>query len=327
MLGMDERCSRLSLYLRMTGVLDDDRDNEAMLQGRFYERATADIACYKYGMKIVEGFEQIDLQHDNLSGHPDFVAIDEHNKLVILEVKNPFHGMMGLEWGEAGSDDVPRPYYIQSTVYGDLFKRYCESNPGAFDKQLEVADYVYVIARLFGGVVRYKVPIDSDIIEKVQEESRMFLSRIARCDPPSPEDEEDHRNSWPVETGKAVDCNESFMAQLTNLQRLKDQIKELTRQESEIKTLVLAYARDAERIEFVDQNGVRSTVVTLSASRKFDEARCLAENPDLLSQYAKLDTTRLGKEKKGLYESYMRKPETAVEQTRTIRLKLPKEKV
>ena len=59
----------------------------------------------------------------------------------------------------------------------------------------------------------------------------------------------------------------------------------------------------------------------LGADRQFDADRFMLEQPDTAARYLKLDATKLGKEQRKLYEQYMRKPENALEQKRTIRLK------
>ena len=328
MLGMDPRCSPLTLFLRMQGKLGDDPDNAAMQAGRYYERATAEWACDTYGMKIVEGFEQKTLEHGPLSGHPDFLAIDEHGKLVILEVKNPFWSYKGDDWGEPGTDEVPKPFYIQSSTYNHLFKQWAShENQMERDEMLRypVADYSYVIAKLAGGICRYKIPLKPALISRIEADAQTFIARVLNDDPPTPEDEQDQRNRWPVTEGKVVDCNSAFVEQLKALDAVKAQIKELTKQESALKTVILGFAQDAERIEWVQDDGTRIPVCTLSTNRSLDVESLTADHPALLQRFAKLDTTALRKADKALVESYMRKPTDPTKATRVVRLKLPKE--
>lgn len=330
MLGMDPRCSPLTLFLRMQGKLGDDPDNDAMKAGRYFEGALADWACDEYGMKIVKGFEQKALEHGPLSGHPDFLAIDEHGKLVILEVKHPFWSYKGDDWGEPGTDEVPKPYYIQSSVYCHLFRELVKSGTTievfteASLDHAEVADYSYVIAKLAGGICRYKIPLKPALISRIEAEAQTFIARVLNDDPPTPQDEQDMRNLWPVTEGKVVDCNSAFVEQLKALDAIKAQIKELTKQESALKTLILGFAQDAERIEWVQDDGTRIPVCTLSTNRSLDVESLTADHPALLQRFAKLDTTALRKADKALVESYMRKPTDPTKATRVVRLKLPR---
>jgi len=325
MLGMDHRCSPLTLFLRMQGKLPgSDPDNDAMKAGRYYERATAEWACDEYGMKVVEGFGQKTLEQDPLSGHPDFLAIDEDGKLVILEVKNPFWSYKGDDWGEPGTDEVPKPYFLQSLVYCHLFRQWMDAAREA-DMEGEVADYAYVIAKLGGGICRYKIPFDQAIVSRIEADAQNFIARVLNDDPPTPQDEQDMRNLWPVTEGKVAECNSAFVEQLKTLDSIKKQIKALTEQESALKTLILGFAQDAERIEWVKDDGTRIPVCSLGTNRSLDAEALCADHPALLERFAKLDTTALRKEDKALVESYMRKPTDPTKATRVVRLKLPKE--
>lgn len=333
LLGMDSRCSPLTLFLRLRGDLGEQYldDDVAIQQGRYYEKATADWCCDVYGMKIVPGFEQMTMRAGVLSGHPDFAVIDEHGKLAILEVKNPFWSYKGDDWGESGTDQVPKAYYIQTLVYQCLLRAWYKKQTtleevfattlGADAPLPELADYGYVCAKLSGGIERFKIKYDQDIVDTVIKEVEMMLTRVQIDDPPTPQDEQDMRNRWPVVEGKVAECNAAFVEQLKALTALKKQIKEMTEQESALKTLILGFAQDAEKIEYVDENGGRTLVATLGVNKKFDAAACAEAHPDLPREFYKLDTTKLRKEQKALYEMFSKKPEKATEQTRVIRLK------
>jgi len=324
MLGLDRYCTPLTLFLRMRGQLSDEVDNAAIQQGRYYERATCDWACDTYGMEIVPGWEQTRLSHGYLSGHPDFVVRDEHGKLAIAEVKNPFWSYKGDDWGEPGTDEVPRAHFLQAMTYNHLVLKGVVTKGVRMDGPKDWADYSYVVAKLKGGIARYKIPYDGDIMRLVEMQAKAFVERVANNDPPSPEDEQDMRNLWPVQEGKVADCNSAFVEQLKALDAVKKQIKQLTEQESALKAVVLGFARDAETIEYVD-NGSRTTVCSLATNRTLDTEALLADHPDLLAQFAKLDTAALRKANKALVERYMRRPADPTKATRVIRLKLPRE--
>lgn len=327
-LGMDPRCSPLTLFLRMRGELQekDISDDEAVMQGRFYEQATAEIACHKYGMNLLPGFSQVELRKGCLSGHPDFLAIDEHGKVAVLEVKNPFFGHVNSEeWGDPGTDQVPRAYLIQTMVYIYLVRRmWLESPSPKPHGEREVADYGYVIARLGGTVERYKVPFDPQVIAEIEREVQMFLTRVQIDDAPTPQDEQDMRRRWPVTEGKVAECNEAFVAQLKQLKAINEQIKALNEQASAIKTIILGFAKDADRIELVDhETGARRLVATLGCDREFDADACWQQHSDRLiaNGLVSIDRAALRKADKALYEAFMRRPTNRAEQKRVIRLK------
>lgn len=324
LLGLDKRLSPLTLFLRLRGAIQerDISNDEAVREGRFYERATAEIICDKYKMVIVAGFEQKLLQSGCLSGHPDFVVQDEHGKLAVLEVKNPFWSYAGGEndddWGEPGTDQVPRAYFIQSLIYQHLLR------DAAIDMG-EIADYAYVAVKLRGGVERFRVPYDPEIIEVVKREVDMMLTRVQINDPPDPRDEADMRKRWIVDDTRKAEVNLAFVGGvLKQLREVKAQLKDLGARESELKAMILGVLQEAAEAEFIDhQTGERIPVLTAKANREFDAAACWASQRDLLIErgYATVDTARLRVEQKSLYEQFMSTPTEIGSQKRTIRLR------
>lgn len=332
LLGLDKRCSPLTLFLRLRGAIgeEDLSENEAVREGIFYERATADIACHKFGMSIVEGFEQKELWSGQLSGHPDFLVIDEHGKLAILEVKNPFWSYAGDDgddsWGEPGTDQVPKAHMVQSMIYCHLIRS------DSFRQMLlrlslsrEVADYAYVVARLRGGVERYKVPLDKEVIRLVEDEVRMMLTRVEINDPPTPLDEQDMRMRWVVsDPAKKAPCNIEMVALLDTLRDIKAQTKALGDQESAIKAQILGHAQDAAILEFVDHGtGEAIEIATLKPMRKFDKRQCLLDHAEALmaADCLTVDVERLKKHQRALHEQYSNVPMEMGAQTRQLRLK------
>lgn len=310
LLGLDKRCSPLTLYLRLRGEIDERAfDDSAMKAGRYYERATAEWSCDEYGMQIVPGYEQMTLRRGVFSGHPDFVVRDEHGKLAICEVKNPFWSYKGDDWGESGTDQVPKAHFVQSMIYAYLVRK---------DLGPDAADYAYVVAKLSGGIQRYRIPYDIDIVRALEREVTAFLHRVREGTPPTAQDETDMRNRWPVTEGREMEATAALMEQLKTLRAIRDQIAALEKDKSDLQAIVLGYAQDAENLTYEG-----STVATLSVNRKFDEDRLLQEHPEMLSQFAKLDTTKLRAQHKALVEQYMSKPTDPTKATRVIRLKLP----
>lgn len=323
MLGLDSRCSPLALYHRMRGEVPDIEDNEAMRQGRYYEEATARLCCDDRGMTLLTEGAQETVSEGRFSGHRDYAAIDEHGKLVTLEVKNLMFADVGEDgWGDPETDQVPTPYLIQEMgyIHTHLGKPLVQAKgwrDSAEDlAKLRFADYGYIAARLRSGVHRYKIPLDKDVIAKLDSEMEAFLERVKNGDAPTPQDEADARNRWAVKDGKFIEADQTLLEAMRNQIRLKRQVKELEKQISENNHLILGHAQDAERIEFDGR-----VVATLKANRAFDGKACLADHPELSSDYLKIDTTKLRNEQPTLYELYKRRPENAVDQVRPLKLK------
>ena len=312
MLGLDSRCSPLALYHRMRGEVPDIEDNEAMRQGRYYEEATARLCCDDRGMTLLTEGAQETVSEGRFSGHRDYAAIDEHGKLVTLEVKNLMFADVGEDgWGDPETDQVPTPYLIQEMGYihthkGKPLTRNRPMNGAIPDEiaDLRFADYGYIAARLRSGVHRYKIPLDKDVIAKLDSEMEAFLERVKNGDAPTPQDEADARNRWAVQDGKFIEADQTLLEAMRNQIKLKRQVKELEEQISANNLLILGHAKDAERIEFDGR-----VVATMKANKAFDEEQCIADHPKVLESYMKLDRKRLKDEQPALYALYQRRPE------------------
>ena len=324
MLGLDPRRSPLSLYHSMRGEIPDIQDNEAMRQGRYYEHATAKLCCDDRGMQLLSEGAQETVTEGRFSGHRDFAAIDEHGKLVTLEVKNLMFADVGEDgWGDPETDQVPTPYLIQEMGYIHTHKgKPLVQDLEGFAKLrrdlqgLRFADYGYIAARLRSGVHRFKIPHDPQIIAKLDEEMAKFLQNVKEGNAPTPQDEADARNRWAVKDNGYIEADATILEAMRNQVTIKRQIKELEKQATANNLLIICFAQDAERIEYKGQ-----VVATLKANRSFDAKACLEAHPDLGSQYLKIDTTRLKDEQPTLYEMFKRRPENAVDQTRPVKLK------
>lgn len=316
MLGMDARCSPLTLFHRLRGTFPETEDNELLREGREFEDAIARIAAWKFSLEV-DGDNSLELRCGVLSGHPDrFFCENRHYG--VLEIKNTLFGEIGKDgWGAPGTDEVPRSYWMQAQVYAHLAKK----NPQIFD--YPVADYAYIAARLRHGVELYRIPYDPEVVAKIEHEAVRFLDRVANDDPPEPLDEQDARMRWLVSEEKEAVCGDDVLQVARSLALLKKQKKEVEAAIEEQQMLLLAYAKDASTIVHEDPaTGVRTAIATLSASRKFNEHAFLADHPEMLARYSKLDVSRLAKEQRKLHAQYMQKPDNVLDQTRVIRLKL-----
>lgn len=314
-LGVSKFQSPLTLYHRMRGEMPEQEDNELLKEGRYFEDAIGRIAAEKYGFEL-----QLDAPRELadgkiLTGHPDRWFVQD-GKIGVLEIKQTRYGEVGHNgWGDPGTDQVPDDYWMQLQSYVDL----ALLHPERFDYPL--ADYGLLAAHMNSGTELYRVQHDPQVMEKVRSECYAFVERVQQGNPPDPKDEADARNRWAVRERNPIGCDVSMVEKLRMLAELKKSSKVLADQISELQTVVLCYAQDHDTIVYTDDQGVERTVATLGVNRKFDATQCLADNPDLLQSFPALDTTRLRKENKRLYDAYSSKPEDALKQTRVLRIK------
>lgn len=319
MLGVDPRMSPLALYHSLRGEIPQQDDAEVLYEGRYFEDAIAKIATKKYSLQVDTDVPQ-QMVCRALSGHADRFWNDG-KECGVLEIKNTLMGGSEGEWGDPGSDKVPLHYWFQCQVYGHLYQSY--RRMGAIDYPgMEVADFVYLAARLFAGTTLYKIRVDVAVIARVEEEAKRFIGRLHEGNPPDPRDEADMRMRWLAQEEAVAVGGQEQLAWVQELKRLSEARKQIEKSESELKTMLLGFAKEASKIVVPHPTtGQQVVIATLGADRQFDADRFMLEQPEIASRYLKLDATKLGKEQRKLYEQYMRKPETALEQKRTIRLK------
>lgn len=120
-----------SAYLKLRHEVDPTPDNTAMARGRRYEPIVAEIfaggrpefrvAHNRLGTDDPELYEHE--QYPFLIGHPDRLLYDANtNQLVAgLEIKTSNWANV-RNWGEEGTDAIPRHYLIQCLWYAGLAK-------------------------------------------------------------------------------------------------------------------------------------------------------------------------------------------------------------
>lgn len=310
MLGVDPRCTRLALYHEMRGDLPPIEDNEVLKEGRYFEDAIAKLAAEKFNLTVEpadDGSGPCHWGDRHISGHPDrFFRVGP--LCGILEIKNTLLGGGGQVWGDGESDIVPDHYFYQVMAYQGLLHANVPAGMAA--------DHAILAARLTGGTRKFVIKWDAEIYAKIQYEAAAFVDRVITGNAPDPESEEDHRQKWLVTAKKRVDASEEFIAWAQKQAANKRVIKVLEQEVSDLNKLMLGYAQDAEEVA---KDGI--VIASLSTNRRFNEQRFLVEQPQLAAQFQCLDTGRLGKEAKSVYDSYMERPTDPMKQTRVIRIK------
>lgn len=312
MLGADPRKSPLALFHELRGELPEQEDAEPLREGRYFEDAIAAIARDKF--KLVVGSPDkglIEMRDGPLVGHIDRTFIED-GLFGVLEIKQTFLGGGGQEWGESGSDIVPRHYFLQSLTYQGLLR--------ACSRRNDLANYGLVAARVTGGVQRFPIGWDAELYARIKAEAESFLVRVRENLPPDPKDEADMRRRWLVVDTKSVVGTPEVLAHIETLRELRKNIGAGEKARRDLSKMILGFAQDAGAI--TDESGqVRAH---LTCDRAFDETAFVAAHPDVAARYQRLDSSRLSKEQRTLYESFMRKPERAVDQKRVIHIVEPK---
>ena len=328
MLGLDPRKSPLGLFHEMRGVHgfaepeesdgtaaggdDDDVGDDPILEGPLFEDAVAQVVRRKFKIVISDPEETRALRDRHIVGHRDRM-FQEDGRDGVLEVKNPF--VRSAEYGEPGTDQVPRRHWIQTQCYQGLHKRAAQ----LWTPAPKVAPYGYLAARLH-GVQLYRIETDDEIYEQIQQECERFLHRVHSDDPPTPRDEQDMRRRWLVDDTKTATVDAGWVANAKQLKALNAQIAEAEKAAKAMRTMLFGAVGDAKFVSYVDEHGLAHEIATFGSDRMFDVEAFSAAHPDLLAKFSKLDKTALKAFDKRLYEAFMRKPTGIAEQKRVLRL-------
>lgn len=312
MLGCDPRMSPLALFHDMRGSLPEREDEEILQEGREFEDAIGRIAAKKFKMAVLET-GGLKLVHGSLSGHPDR-QFSRDGEQGVLEIKNALRIGEG-GFGDPGSDQVPRHYWLQCQTYVHLWR--LTAGVERASSSWGAAPYALLAANLRSGTELFQIQHDPEVCAKIEEEAARFLHRVHENDPPQPRDEEDMRRRWLVDEKKIIVGNEEIFVALEQIKALSQQVREAEKAISGLKTMVLGFAQDAACI--IDDKGV--VRADLNANRVFDEELFKQMAPDVVTQCMKLDKTAAKKLAASVYDKCMRRPESVHEQVRVIRVK------
>lgn len=329
MLGLDPRKSPLSLFHELrgitgfadpeeseakdpSGVSDEDASDDPILEGRLFEDAVAQVVRRKFRLTVSDPEESRELRDRHLVGHRDRM-FQEDGRDGVLEVKNPF--VRSAEYGEPGTDQVPRRHWVQTQTYQGLHKRAAS----AWTPSPKIAPYGYLAARLY-GVHLYRIDTDDEVYERIQEEAERFLHRVHSDDPPTPRDEQDMRRRWLVDDTKTAVVDAGWVANAKQLRALNAQIAEAEKAATALRTLLFGSIADAKFVSFETPAGGAIEVATCGANRMFDVEAFAKTHPDLAARFSKIDRTALREFDKRLYESFMKKCTDITKQTRVLRL-------
>lgn len=308
MMGADPRFSPLTLYYEMRGEIAPEPPNEAMLEGRFFEDAIAQIAAKKHNLRLLPGLA-IDAPaavDRALGGHPDRL-FDQDGHIGILEVKHTFFGGSD-EWGSSGSDSVPIRHLYQTVVYDGIHRIQSAG-------KVEVADHSLVAARLTAGTKVFRIPHDHEMYEALQDRAAAFVSNVKQGIPPNPRDESDDRIYWLARRGKRITLNAEQVAWLHLLKQSGEARRNAEADEKSIKHMLWQVMGEAT--EAVGEDG--KLLFSLGACREFDEDRFLAEQPELASKCMRLSRTAVKELSEETYNQYMEYPTNPLKQTRVFR--------
>lgn len=198
-LGISRYGGPLVPYLRIVDGVEKD-DNESMKRGRHLEHAILSQYAQETGFNL--------WREASVSGLPaheraslDAVARPEATLWRAVEAKTASWRVMG-DWGEPGTDEIPREYLVQVQWYLGALRQ----DPRA----LAVDDVADVPALVGGEFGIWQVRFDAEVYEAIREGvKRFWMDHVLPRKPPAPNgataEGEFIRKRYPQHTANALD--------------------------------------------------------------------------------------------------------------------------
>lgn len=259
--GVSPWKSPYQVWLDKRGEGEQQEDNPAMFWGRTLEPVIRQRYSDVTGREVIVPNSVI--EHPRIPwmiGLLDGIADGER----VLEVKTA-RSLDG--WGEEGSAEIPEAYLIQVQHY-----------------MIVTAKPVADVAALIGGndFRIYEVPADHELQELIIEKEAAFWELVKNGTPPEVTSYADIKQRFGA-MSKAVQVQaEAYVIQA--LERLK-QLKQLAKEEEELKALIMAAMGEADTLVSGDQ--VLATWKLAKASKRFDSKAFEKAHADLYREFLK----------------------------------------
>lgn len=262
--GLSRWKTPLQLYLDKRGEADDAEENDAMRWGNMLEPVVRQEYANKTGHTVIRvpGIVRHPVLSFALANVDGLIPVDAK----ILECKT---SQNRDEWGEAGTDQIPQEYALQTQHY------------------LGVTGYqVCDIAVLFG--VRdfriYTVEADSELQEMLFAQEAAFWQRVQDGNPPDPVDLADVKRRWPISKAAQVTASGDDVLSWAKLQEVRREIAALEAAEEQLKASLQRSMADAA--ELLDSDGTMlATWKTTKPGRRFDMDAFKESHPDIWAQF------------------------------------------
>lgn len=260
--GMSKWKTRLELFLDKTGRLETS-ETEPMRWGTLLEPIVRQEYCNRTGREVVVP--------NRILRHPSrkFAIVNVDGIADECRIYEGKTARSGDEWGEPGTDEVPRDYLLQV-------------QHAMFVTGLRVAD----IAVLIGGndFRIYCVPADDELQALMIEQEAEFWRHVEQDIEPQPVSYEDMKLAWRRASGGKVIADLELQSAAKQLRLIKDEIKASEEREKQILAQLQGAMKDAS--ELVNGSGdVLATWKNVNAAPRFDMERFKSEQPDLWKSF------------------------------------------
>lgn len=266
-LGLSKYKTPVKLYLEKIGEIDDEDATEGPL---YWGGVLEDIVATEYvkrtGNKVRRRRDAfVHPEHDFMLAHIDR-SVDGQRK--VLECKTSTDWLAD-KWGPSGSDDVPDDYLVQ--VQHQLA---CTG----YDR----ADLAVLIGNRDFRI--YHLGADASLIDAMIEREYAFWQCVLTRTPPDPVNLQDLSDLYPVDSGSQLLASDEIDDKVSELVRVRSQIKQLDEQKQEIEQAIKTAMADAA--ELVNDEGRKLiTWKTAKPSKRLDAKALQKAEPDVYERF------------------------------------------
>lgn len=248
----------LELFLKKTGRIPPQDDNQAMEMGRLLEGPVLTLYERRTGRTLTREHPlYFHGEHTFMGATPDGLTCESEPKAVDAKTStyrryNEFASYDDDKFGAAGTDQMPIDYILQAQQQAAVLNVARVDFPVLFD----------------GRTLRiYEVARDEALIDAILSAEKELAERIANDDPPEaswrhPRTRECLRALYELELGTEIVLSTESRDRWVEISRRKEQIKALESRNEEDKNRILAEIGSAEFARYPGgQKGLARSVV------------------------------------------------------------------
>jgi len=265
-MGLNPWRSPHDVWLDKTGRSEPTEENVYMQRGKQLEPIVKDIFEMETGFDVFEPAETVFTDKDNAIFKASLDFVYSNGKYGVLECKTASYDVLD-----------PHLHYILQVQWYMGITGY---EQGCIAYLIRGLDFKY-----------FNIHRDNDLITLMREKAEEFWNNYVLTDtPPPPQNREDVIKMFEKTQPTAIDADSEIMTAYEKLIEIKASIKELQKQEEELKEAIQLRMLDNEAV--IDN--FNNTIITWKQSTRttFDSKLFQQEQPELYQQFLKESKTR-----------------------------------
>lgn len=297
-LGLSKFKTPMDVYFDKTSDLMDVKPNEAMQRGIKLEKFVKQAYIKSTGFHVDDVHQTYrHAEHDFMLANLDGWRPDNES---IVEFKTASN-YMKHEWGDPGTDEIPRDYLLQVAHYaivknvervdiGVLFgdKQFFDNIIVLMQDQFSIP---YLVQELSYDFRIYTYIKHKDLEDRlIEREHNFWHEHVLKRQMPELKTLQDYQKAFPIGTERKIEATPDIVTNLNSFSELKNRYQE------EEKKIKLACVDTLKESSYLILNNMDDEKILASYRNKsrssFDMENFKKDHPDLYEQYKKTTTYR-----------------------------------